>query len=200
MAEAGVTAIAIVECQRGVVGDLSFLPALAEAATPVLPAIGRLARGARAAGATVAHLTFVPAAGGRSMGRGSKLMNVANRSSGGWSASESAYEVVAEIGVEPGDLVLPRHQGISPVHRTEALAILRNLGVAELVLAGVSTNLAIPLAAAGAGDEGFHVVIPADAVAGTPRSHHESMMKHALPFIATMTTVDDLLAAWGVTA
>ena len=42
------SALLFVECQRGVVGDLSVLPALAEAAAPVLADLGRLAEGARA--------------------------------------------------------------------------------------------------------------------------------------------------------
>ena len=41
------TALVMIECQRGVVGDLSVLPDLAAAAGPVLETIGRLAREAR---------------------------------------------------------------------------------------------------------------------------------------------------------
>ena len=55
-----------------------------------------------------------------------------------WSPSHPAVEVVPEIGVGPDDLVLPRHQGISPVHRTEVLAVLRNMGITDVVVAGVS--------------------------------------------------------------
>ena len=55
-----------VECQRGVIGDLSVLPALAEAARPALAAMGRLAAGARRAGVPVVHLTYQPLAEGRS--------------------------------------------------------------------------------------------------------------------------------------
>ena len=47
------TALLFIECQRGVVGDLSMLPALADAAAPALPAMGRLATAARAAGVPV---------------------------------------------------------------------------------------------------------------------------------------------------
>jgi nicotinamidase-related amidase len=107
-------------------------------------------------------------------------------------------EVITEIGVAPDDLVLPRHQGFSPVHRTEVLAIVRNLGIDEVVVAGVSTNLAIPLTVAGATDENFGVTVATDASVGTPRAHHESMLKHSLAFIARLATVDELLAEWSV--
>ena len=74
MSDPNQSAVLFVECQRGVIGDLSVLPALAEAAQPARPAMGRLARGARAAGARVVHLTYLPLAGGRSASRRAPLM------------------------------------------------------------------------------------------------------------------------------
>ena len=130
------TALLFVECQRGVVGDLSVLPALAESARPALAAMGRLATGARAAGVQVAHLTYLPDARGRTANRRAPLLR-ATTSTAEWSDAHPAAQVVPEIGVAPGDLVLPRRQGISPVHRTEVLPILRNLGIEEVVVAGV---------------------------------------------------------------
>jgi nicotinamidase-related amidase len=193
------TALVFNECQRGVVGDLSVLPALAESARPALATMGRLAEGARRAGILVAHLTYLPLAGGRSASRRSALMR-ATSGTAEWSPSHPAVEVVPEIGVGPNDLVLPRHQGISPVHRTEVLAVLRNMGIEEIVVAGVSTNLAIPLAAVGAADEDFAVVIPTDATVGTPPEHHAAMLKHSLAFVARLTTVDELLKEWAISA
>ncbi len=105
-------------------------------------------------------------------------------------------EVIPEIGIAPEDLVLPRHQGISPVYRTEVLTILRNLGIDGVVVAGVSTNLALLLTAVGAADDGFGVTVATDASVGTPASHHESMLKHSLAFVARLATVDELLAEW----
>jgi nicotinamidase-related amidase len=189
------TALLFVECQRGVVGDLSVLPALADSAQPALAAMGRLAAGARAAGVQVAHLTYLPAAGGRTANRRAPLMR-ATASTAEWNESHPAAEVVPEIGVAPGDLVLPRRQGISPVHRTEVLPILRNLGVEEVVVAGVSTNLAILLVAVGAADEDFAVTVPTDAVIGTPPEHHASVLAHSLAFVGRLVTVDALLAEW----
>jgi len=195
MSEPDTTALLFVECQRGVVGDLSVLPALAEAARPVLATMGRLASGARQVGVLVAHLTYLPLAGGRSASGRSALVR-ATSATASWHESHPAIEIVPEIGVGPDDLVLPRHQGISPVHRTEVLTILRNIGITDVVVAGVSTNLAIPLVAVGAADEEFAVTIPTDACVGTPPEHHESMLRHSLAFVARLSTVDELLAGW----
>jgi biuret amidohydrolase len=189
------SAVLFIECQRGVIGDLSVLPALAEAAQPARQSMGRLAGGARAAGARVVHLTYLPLAGGHSASRKAPLMRRTS-SSAEWNESHPALEVIPEIGVDAADLVLPRHQGISPVYRTEVLSILRNLGVEDVVVAGVSTNLAIPLTVVGAADEDFAVTVATDASVGTPASHHASMLKHSLAFVARLATVDEVLAGW----
>ena len=197
MSEPRSTALLFVECQRGVIGDLSVLPALAEAAQPALAAMARLAAGARAVGVQVAHLTYLPLAGGRSASQRSPLMR-ATASTASWQASDAPLEIVPEIGAGPDDLVLPRHQGISPVHRTEVLTILRNMGIDTIVVAGVSTNLAVPLVAVGAADEDFAVTVATDATVGTPPEHRASMLRHSLAFVARLATTDELLTEWSV--
>jgi nicotinamidase-related amidase len=189
------TALLFIECQRGVVGDLSMLPALAEMAAPVLPTMGRLAAGAREAGVQVFHLVYTPVAGGRSTNRRSPLMR-ATKVSMGWKPGDPETQVVDEIGVGPEDIVLPRATGISPVWRTETLTILRNMGIDEVVCAGVSTNWAIPLTVAAVADEDMTPVVPVDAVVGAPAEHHQSMLTHALGFVAKLATTDDIMAAW----
>jgi nicotinamidase-related amidase len=195
MSEPRTTALLFVECQRGVIGDLSVLPALAEAAQPALGAMARLATGARDVGVQVVHLTYLPLAGGRSASQRSPLMR-ATTSTAAWQESDAPLEIVPEIGAGPDDLVLPRHQGISPVHRTEVLSILRNMGIDTIVVAGVSTNLAVPLVAVGAADEDFGVTVATDATVGTPAEHHASMLRHSLAFVARLATTDELLADW----
>jgi nicotinamidase-related amidase len=189
------TALLFIECQRGVVGDRSMLPALADAAASALPAMGRLATAARAAGVPVLHLTYLPLLEGRSANQRAPMMRF-TKASASWTDDSPEVEVVPEIGVAPGDLVLPRRSGVSPVWRTETLTILRNLGVEDVVVAGVSTNWAVPLTVAGIVDEDMTAIVPTDAVVGTPAEHHESMLRHALGFVARLTTTDELIARW----
>ena len=189
------TALVMVECQRGVVGDLSVLPELAAAAQPVLETIGRLAGEARRAGVTVVHLTYAPMAEGRSTNQRSRLTR-ATASTSSWGPERPGAEVVPVIGVEPADLLFERHQGISPVHRTEVLSVLRNMGIDEVVVTGVSTNLAVPAVAVGASDEDFSVVVVSDGTIGVPESHHQSMLRHSLAFVARVLTADEVVSAW----
>ena len=190
------TALVIVECQNGVVGPDSALPDLAAAAAPILPVIGRLARAARKAGVRVVHLTYEPVFDGRSANQNTPLQKGIHATTSGWTAEDAGTAIVDEIGVDPADLVLPRHSGMSPTHSTELFALLRNLGVRTVVLAGVSLNVAIPVAAVELADEGFSVAVARETVAGTPAEHAESMMRYTLRFLATITTADEVISAW----
>jgi nicotinamidase-related amidase len=189
------TALLLIECQRGVVGDLSVLPDLAGMARPVLERIGALAAAARAAGVTVAHLTFAPMPGGRSTNRRSPVTR-GTSASAEWGPDRPGTEIVPEIGLAESDLVFERHQGISPVHRTEVLTVLRNMGIEEVVVGGVSTNLAVLLTAAGAADEDFGVTVVRDATAGVPASYHESVLRYSLAFVGRLATADELITRW----
>lgn len=190
------TAVLFIECQNGILGPSSVLPALAHDARPVVAAMARLAAGARSAGARVVHLTYVPLAENRSSNRRTPLIRRIHALLGEWHPGHPAVEPIAEIGVAEHDLVLPRHTGISPTYGTETFRLLRNLDLDAVVIAGVSANIAVPLVAAQAADEDFEVFIARDAVAGTPSEHVESMMRNTLAFLATLCTTDDLLTAW----
>ncbi|WP_409329992.1 cysteine hydrolase family protein [Trujillonella humicola] len=187
------TAVVVVECQRGVIGDVSMLPALARDAADVVPVIARLLDAARAAGVTVAHATFEGSLGARS--RGTAPLWRATKASDEWTAGHPGTEVVPEL-LEEGDLVLPRHHGLSPTWRTELLPVLRNRGIRTLVLTGVSLNVALLLTAAEAEAEGFTVVVPRDAVAGTPREYGEQVLQNTISMLARITTADALVAGW----
>ena len=106
-------AVLFIECQRGVIGDLSVLPALAKEAQPARQAMGRLATGARATGARVVHLTYLPLAGGRSASRRAPLMR-ATTGSADWTEDHPAMEVIPEIGVDPTTLSCRGTRGSRP--------------------------------------------------------------------------------------
>lgn len=194
------TAVCFIECQTGVLGVDAVLPALAREARGAVDAMARLAAGARAAGARVVHLTYAPVGEGRSTNRRTPLAQQIAHVVDGWQPGHPATEPIPEIGVGEGDLVLARHTGISPTYGTETFRLLRNLGIEAVVLAGVSLNVAVPLVAAQAADEGFDVYVARDAVAGVPASYGESVLRHTLAFLATLCDTDELLSAWGAPA
>jgi nicotinamidase-related amidase len=191
------TALVTQECQRGVVGDLSALPALAEAARGGMIAnVAALVEAARCAGARVVHCTAERRPDGLGANANARIFQYMARAKAGLHPGSPAAELVPEIRVAASDLVLARLHGLSPFAGTGLDAILRNLGVRTIVGVGVSVNVAIQNLAFDAVNAAYQVVIPRDAVAGFPREYQEAVFEHTLGAVATLTTTADVLAAW----
>jgi len=57
-------------------------------------------------------------------------------------------------------------------------------------------NVAITNFAMDAVNHGYQFVLPRDAVAGIPESYADDVIDNTLSLLATVTTTDDVLAAW----
>jgi biuret amidohydrolase len=183
------TALITSEVQRGVVGAGSTLPALAEAAEPVIATIGKLAAAARTAGVRVVHCTAARRPDGFGSNRNARLFMAVR-------GSVLKPDVVDEVGVAEEDLVLTRYHGLSPMGNTDLDPILRNAGITTIVVTGVSVNIAVTNLTFDAVNAGYQVVIPRDAVAGLPADYVDAVFTNTLSLVATLTTADDLAAAW----
>ncbi len=191
------TALVTQECQRAVIGDLSALPDLAEAASgEVISNIAELVEGARSAGVPVIHCTAERRADGQGANSNARLFQYMARSPVTLTPGSAAAEIVPEIRVADSDLVVSRLHGLSPFHGTELDFILRNMGVNTLIGVGVSVNVAIQNLAFDAVNSSYQMVIPTDAVAGFPKEYVEAVFAHTLGAISTLTTTAALLAAW----
>jgi nicotinamidase-related amidase len=195
------TALVTQECQRGVIGDLSALPALAEAARGGMIAnVAALVEAARRAGARVIHCTAERRPDGLGANANARIFQYMARAQVGLHPGSPAAGLVPEIRVAASDLVLARLHGLSPFAQTGLDPILRNLGVRTIVGVGVSVNVAIQNLAFDAVNAAYQVVIPRDAVAGFPREYQEAVFEHTLGAVATLTTTAEVLAAWGTVA
>ena len=190
------TALVTSEIQNGVVGDAAALPELAAAARPMLPTVARLVRSARSAGVEVVHGTFERRADGKGANANARLFHGVDRSPVRLLPDSPASQVVAEVGVMPTDLVIPRTHGLNPMAGTELDPVLRNLGVSTIVVAGVSVNVAITNLVMDAVNLGYNVVLPRDAVCGIPAAYADAIIDNTLSLLATVTTVDELAAIW----
>ena len=190
------TAVVTSEIQNGVVGDAAALPELAAAARPMLPTVARLVRSARSAGVEVVHGTFERRADGKGANANARLFHGVDRSPVRLLPDSAASQVVAEVGVMPTDLVIPRTHGLNPMAGTELDPVLRNLGVSTIVVAGVSVNVAVTNLVMDAVNLGYNVVLPRDAVCGIPAAYADAIIDNTLSLLATVTTVDELAAIW----
>jgi biuret amidohydrolase len=195
----GHTALVLQEVQRGVVGTESALPALAEAATRngAIANIARLARGARAASVPVIHCTAetLRGASGDAFGanRNARLFGGVRRAG---APSSTSAAPIPEVGPEPGDLILPRYHGLSPMTGTQLDSVLRNEGVTTVVVVGVSLNVAIPNLVFDSVNRAYQVVLVTDAVAGVPDGYGEQIIENSLALVSTLATTDAIIAAW----
>jgi nicotinamidase-related amidase len=190
------TAVVTSEIQRGVIGDFSALPELAKQGREILPNVARVVEAARAAGAEVIHCIAERRADNRGMNRNSRMFAYMAKAEPKLLPGSPATEIVPEVKVHDSDVVLARLHGLSPFSGTELDFVLRNLDVTTVVAVGVSVNIAIQNLSFDCVNAGYQVVIPVDAVAGTPRSYVEQVFEHTLRNVATLVTTDDLLRAW----
>ena len=195
---AGRSAVVTMELQRGVVGDLSSFPTLADEVdrVGVIAHTARLTAEARRAGVPVVHCT----AGFRADRRGSPanapLIAALLRRPEHLLERTGAVEIVPALGAEPADLVSHRRHGVSPFLGTSLDPTLRALGVSTVVAAGVSLNLGIIGLVVEAVNLGYRVVVATDAVAGVPADFAADVLRHTLPLVATLATVDDIVNAF----
>jgi nicotinamidase-related amidase len=190
------TALVTQECQGAVVGPRAGLPALAEEARrEALPNIETLLPVARTAGVAVVHCLVWRRADGRGSNRNARLFDIGRRGVAVTPGSPGAA-LLPQFGPEPDDLVLTRQHGLGPMGGTDLDAVLRNLGVTTVVAVGVSLNIAIPNLVMDAVNAGYRVVLPRDAVAGVPRDYGRAVIDNTLSLLATLTTTEELLAAW----
>jgi len=82
---------------------------------------------------------------------------------------------------------------------SELFPVLKGLGVTTIVLVGVSLNLAITHTAGHATQAGFKLVVPRDAVGGTPVEYATQVLDNTIAVLGRLTTVDDLVAEWVAT-
>jgi nicotinamidase-related amidase len=190
------TAVVTSEVQEGVVGRHSALPELAEAARPMVERLGVLLPAARAAGARVVHATAARRDDGAGSNANARLFLAMRRSPVALLPGSPEVQVVPELGPDPADLVLTRLHGLSPMAGTDLDPVLRNLGVRTIVVTGVSVNIAVTNLVMDAVNLGYQVVVPRDAVCGIPGAYADAVIDNTLALLATVTTVDEIVAAW----
>ncbi len=196
------TAVLTMELQNGVVGEGGMLGALVEELerAGTLEVVRRLCDAGRDVGVRVVHCTAVSRADGAGSTANCKIFSLAarQRREQGYGATDvgtQGAEVIAAL-EDPRDIVVPRLHGMTPFTSTSLDQILRNLGIRTVIATGVSVNLGVTGMALSALDLGYQVVIPRDAVAGVPREYADAVLDNSLSLIATLTTSDEILAAW----
>ena len=85
-------------------------------------------------------------------------------------------EIVEELAPQPGDYIIPKRR-YSAFFGTDLDATLREMGVSELVLVGVCTNICVLYTAADARMLNYEVTVVKNGVASFSREAHEFALK-----------------------
>ena len=191
------TALVTSECQNGVLGPEAIFPALAQAARPeVVGNIALLVRLARMVDVQVVHCLALRREDGRGANGNARLFQAAAKAPVALTPGSAAAELLDDIPVGFEDVVLTRLHGLSPMAGTDLDPVLRNLGVTTLVVVGASVNVAITNLVMDAVNAGYQVVLPRDAVVGTPAEYAAAVIDNTLALLAMVTTAEEVAAAW----
>jgi nicotinamidase-related amidase len=101
------------------------------------------------------------------------------------------------LAARPEDFVLERTVGIDGSYGTQLYPVLRQLKRTTMVMAGVSTNLAVEGIVRASVNRGFDTVVIEDCCASYPDEWHRFSIENILPLIATVTTSDTVIRALG---
>jgi len=92
------------------------------------------------------------------------------------------------------DIVCDRHHGIAPFTNTSLHAIIQDLNIDTLIVAGVSLNVGVPGLVIEAVNLGYSVTVARDAVAGFPAEYAESVVTNTLSAIAQIDSTQGIIS------
>ncbi|MDI5964593.1 isochorismatase family protein [Streptantibioticus silvisoli] len=124
------------------------------------------------------------------------LVNVNGRAPGrtevGWSGSGAALpadwtDLIDELDVRPTDHLITKRRR-SAFHDTGLDTLLRDLGVTQIVLAGISTSAGVESTARSASDHGYHVVLATDAMTDPDAEAHRHSVERVFPKLGETAT------------
>jgi gluconolactonase len=93
----------------------------------------------------------------------------------------------------PGDLVVEKVTMSAWENGVLQAALTKN-GCDTIINTGVWTNMSVEHTARTGADKGYRVILPEDACSTMNQSWHEASVNFAMRNVATVTSVDDLLA------
>lgn len=178
------TALVVIDMQRDFCAPGGFGEKLGNDITPtrsIIPAVRRMLDCARAKGMLVVHtreghrpdLTDCPPnklKRGRKQGAGIGDMGPMGRI---LVRGEEGHDIVPELYPADGEPVIDK-PGKGAFYSTDLELILRNRGIANLIVCGVTTHVCVSTTVREANDRGFECLVLEDCSAAFDKSDHEA--------------------------
>ena len=151
----------------------------------------RLLEGARAANAAIIHIRLAVPSDYRGVSANTDLIREW-MALGAWQEDTWGTAFIESLEPHADDFVIT-HTRNSAFYNTTLDEILFQLGVRNLVCAGVSTAYAVEGTVRHATDIGYKVTVAADACSTATHAQHENALAAMKP-LASIKTVDEILA------
>ena len=191
-------AVLLQEVQEGVIGTMSGLPELAQAAreSSLIANAETVVKAARLVQVPVIHCTAENLPNGFGSNVNARLFVGARKSGLTNLPGSESVKPIPTVGPVAADIVMPRLHGLSPLTGSSLDSLLRNRGVHTLVVMGVSLNIAIPNLVFDAVNRAYQVVLVSDAVAGVPPEYGQQVIQYSLSLVSTLATSDEVAGVW----
>lgn len=166
-----VSALILIDLQKGIVGMPAVHPT-----SEIVARAAQLARAFRERGLPVVLVNVTAAAPGRTDAGPRKLSF-----SPGWT------ELVPELEQQPDDYLVTK-QSVGAFIGTSLNDYLRQRGVTQVFLAGISTSAGVESTARSAYDHGYNVVLVVDAMTDRDADAHRHSVEKVFPRFAETDT------------
>ncbi|MFA7555271.1 MAG: cysteine hydrolase [Spongiibacteraceae bacterium] len=190
-------ALIISECQRGVIErELSAFSGLVDQVEErgIVSKIASLAVEFRRMSQTVVHAHVAHNKGYPDLPM-TNVIVARTAKMGGMLVGSDDVDPVAELQPHQGDVVHERSFSLVAFNGTDFDSLLRHRGITTLILAGVSSNIAIPGMAVCAADLGYQVIVAEDCIAGASAETHDFSIKNTLPLFANVASSAEIIQA-----
>ncbi len=155
--------------------------------------VARLAEAARQRGVMVIHVHMILEPGAPYLAQHAALMQGLKQEKalvrGTWGAAP-----VDGVTPQDGDLVVEK-MSMSAWETSRLEAYLRHGGRDTIINCGSWTNMSVEHTARTGADKGFHMIVPQDACSTMNADWHAASINFAMGQVATVTTVDAVIAA-----
>ncbi len=178
------TALVVIDLQTGIVGRQTA----PHAADLVVSNAAALAAAFRQNGMPVFLLRVTPSPDGKDA-----LRPVADIASPTQMPPPGWADIVAEMGPQPGDFVITKHQW-GAFYGTELDLACRRRGISTIVLCGISTNIGVESTARCAYEYGYQQIFAEDAMTAMSTEEHLMTISKIFPRIGRVRKTAEILA------